>query len=179
MASYFVTGGDNGETMKPAMMFDNDPSTMWHQKDGNFEMAGKGVSITFFNPIMFSKMSILTRHDGFNTKYKKVCLYIDDDEKFCTPDDYLPAIGDQIDFPPTSKPTSGKKFELRFTDTNHAQIAELWIVYNDIPAEFTGFYFLLMFFYTSGPGEVQNYCRYKKPKITFFAAFESLNFSEQ
>ena len=133
VASYSVKGG-TWTGLSVASMFDNDPDTMWHNAElvvTGYLTEDRGVTISFLKAIQLSKVSILTRNsDCCTDRYDNVCLYVDDVKALCTAQNFLPPKKHQVDF---IKTIYGTKFELRFEGKDTAQIAELWIDYQEIP----------------------------------------------
>ena len=116
-------------------------STMYH---AYYHASGPcdngGIIITFESLINYVDLRIFTRSDCCNDRYKTVCLYADANPISCTPSDFAPSVGSEInfkDYNPDGSLSNGldtqiyaREFILRWDAPQCAQIAELYIDYH-------------------------------------------------
>ena len=106
-------------------MFDENMFSQWQSASDT-----GSVIVTFFDRIKLKKVSITARVDCCQERYKGICLYVDETKVVCKANDFIPQGGQTIEF---STSINGNIIEVKFPN-GHAQIPELWIDYEIIPA---------------------------------------------
>jgi len=107
--------------------------------DHTNECEQSGVTITFQELIEYVDLRLITREDCCPHRYKNLCLYADDSKISCTPSDFVPSQGSEINFKDYNHDGSlsdeqdteiyAKEFKLEWALPQCAQIAELYIDY--------------------------------------------------
>ena len=74
-------------------MFDGDDDTFMHSSNVG---QNEGPSVKFKKPIIIKNVRILTRKNCCNNRYKRMCLFVDDEKITCTGYDFYPGKSEWI-----------------------------------------------------------------------------------
>jgi hypothetical protein len=79
-------------------MFDSNGGSFVHTKSYDIG-AGEGPIVEFKHEIILRNIDLLTRHDCCSEdRYHDVCLFVDEKQVACTPENYKIGYGRYIDF---------------------------------------------------------------------------------